>query len=302
LRALVTATLLFVPFRGGAPGSGRTRYDAPVNVFQIEDPDDERLSDYRGVRDPDLVTRKRLFVAEGRLVVRRLLDSSRVTARSAMVTRPALAAIEDALAAHPSLPVYVVPQPIMDGITGFNIHRGCLALGERPAPRAWPEIVAGGRRVVVLERVGNADNVGSIFRNAAAFGAAAVLLGPACADPLYRKAIRTSMGAVLTLPFAAAVPWPDALRQLRDAGWDILAMTPSRSAQPLRALGPGRSGSRIAIVVGHEGEGLTSDALDACTHHARIPLADDVDSLNVATAAAIALYELGIGSQESEGR
>jgi tRNA G18 (ribose-2'-O)-methylase SpoU len=269
-----------------------------VNVVEIEDADDERVSAYRGVRDPDLAAASGVFVAEGRLVVRRLLESSRLTARSAMVTRPALAAIEDALAAHPSLPVYVVSQPIMDGITGFNIHRGCLALGERPAPHAWPGIVAGGRRVVVLERVGNADNVGAIFRNAAAFGAAAVLLGPACADPLYRKAIRTSMGAALTVPFAAAAPWPDALRRLRDHGWETVAMTPSRTAQPLRALAPALAGSRVALVVGHEGEGLTPDALDACTHHARIPLNESIDSLNVATAAAIALYDLGLVTQD----
>src|SRR6185503_18953736 len=135
---------------------------------------------------------------------------------------------------RPALPVFVVPQPVMNAITGFNIHRGCLAIGERPAPARWQELAAitnhkspTANVLAVLERVANADNVGGVFRSAAAFGASAVLIDPASTDPLYRKAIRTSMGASLQLPFARADPWPDALIDLRALGFAVIAMTPA---------------------------------------------------------------------------
>jgi tRNA G18 (ribose-2'-O)-methylase SpoU len=187
--------------------------------------------------------------------------------------------------------VYIVGQRVMNGITGFNIHRGCLALGERRAPSDWRELAAGCRRVIILERLGNADNVGSIFRSAAAFGVDGVLLGPACADPLYRKAIRTSMGAALAIPFAHAEPWPAALAHLREDGWAVLGLSPG-ATQTLQSVSSELRGRRTALVVGHEGEGLTAEALAACGADARIPMAVGTDSLNAATATAIALYEL----------
>jgi tRNA G18 (ribose-2'-O)-methylase SpoU len=143
----------------------------------------------------------------------------------------------------------------------------------------------------VLERVGNVDNVGSIFRSARAFGVDGVLLQEDCADPLYRKAIRTSMAATLTLPYARA-PWPDALRELEEQGWATIAMTPVDGAPPLHDVARDLPGRSIAIVLGHEGDGLTAEAMAACTHRARIAIAREVDSLNVGTAAAIALYAL----------
>jgi tRNA G18 (ribose-2'-O)-methylase SpoU len=146
-------------------------------------------------------------------------------------------------------------------------------------------------RLVVLERVGNVDNVGAIFRNAAAFNVDGVLLQADCADPLYRKAIRTSMAASLRLPYAT-VPWPDTLRELGRQGWATVAMTPAREAPLLEQVAPSLGDRPVAIVLGHEGEGLTNDACRACTHRARIAMADGVDSVNVATAAAIALYEI----------
>ena len=146
----------------------------------------------------------------------------------------------------------------------------------------------------MLERVGNADNVGAIFRNASAFGAGGVLLQSDCADPLYRKSIRTSMAATLSMPFAAAEPWPAVLDELRGTGWMTVAMTPAGDAS-VRAAAQELAGSRIAIVLGHEGEGLTPGAMAACTRRARIPMAPGVDSVNVAVAAAIALYEMGSG-------
>jgi len=268
-----------------------------VTVVRIESDADERLSDFRNIPDPDLLVRRGLFVAEGRLVVARLLASGLET-RALLVTEAALASIDEETV-NGGLPVYVVPQAVMNSVAGFNFHRGCLAIAVRPPARDWRELVAESERrdpahmptLVVLERVGNVDNVGAIFRNAAAFGVDGVLLQADCADPLYRKAIRTSMAASLKIPYAQ-VPWPDALCELRDAGWATIAMTPAGDAPRLPDVA-GRLGSRsIAIVLGHEGDGLTGEANRACTHRARIAMAEGVDSVNVATAASIALYEI----------
>jgi tRNA G18 (ribose-2'-O)-methylase SpoU len=262
-------------------------------LIRVEDPHDERLEAYRNVPDHELLVERGLFVAEGRLVVRRLIEAQRFAVRSVMVTEPALVPLHELLDRRHDLPVYVVPQAVMNGITGFNMHRGCLALGERPQPSRWQDLMRGARRAIALERIGNADNVGAVFRSASAFGLDTVLLEPTCTDPLYRKAVRTSMGAALTMPFARAEPWPDVLRELRRDGWTVLAMTPAASAPALREIGPALRLQPVVVVVGHEGEGLSEAALGACTHHARIPMMNNVDSLNVATAAAIALYELG---------
>ena len=250
--------------------------------------DDPRLDDYRNVPDHEMLRARGLFIAEGRYVVRRLLES-RFHTRSVLVTPPACEALRDIVDRALDLPVYVVSQETMNGIAGFDIHRGCVAAGERPAAPAWQDIATGASLVVVLERVSNPDNVGAIFRNAVAFGAGAVLLGPACADPLYRKAIRTSMAASLRVPFAAMTDWPGDLTRLRAAGFRLLALTPAHDSQPLRE---SDTSGPVALVVGHEGDGLSSEALAAATVRVRIPMTADVDSLNVATAAAIALYEM----------
>ena len=262
-------------------------------VYAIDDLADARLDEYRNIPDPDLVTRSGLFVAEGRLVVRRLLLESVLQTRSVMVTRNACESLEAAFRARPDVPVYVVPQALIGRITGFNIHRGCLAVGDRPRQAPWLDIAAPATTIVALERVANADNVGGVFRNALAFGVGAVLLDPASTDPLYRKAIRTSMGASLLVPFARMEPWLDALHELRRQGVLLVALTPSAMAAPLRECAVHVRGRRAAIVLGHEGDGLTMAALAACDHHARIPMVSGVDSLNVASAAAIALYALG---------
>jgi tRNA G18 (ribose-2'-O)-methylase SpoU len=231
-------------------------------------------------------------VAEGRLVVRRLIEAHRFAVRSVMVTDAALVPLRELLDTRSELPVYLVPQTLMNGITGFNMHRGCLAIGERLGPPHWRDLMNGAHRAVALERIGNADNVGSIFRSASAFGVDAVLLERNCIDPLYRKAIRTSMGAALTMMYAEAEPWPDVLRQLGRDGWVVMGMTPSPTALPVRPLALTISDRPVVVVVGNEGDGLSEAALDACTHRARIPMTNTVDSLNVATATAIALYEL----------
>lgn len=259
-------------------------------VLRVDDAADPRLADYGGIPEPELARSRGVFVAEGRLVVRRLLESRFVT-RSVMVTATALEPVRDLTDARPELPVFLVPSDVMNTVAGFNIHRGCLAIGERPAPTPWHEAVSGTSPLLVLERVGNADNVGALFRAAAAFGAGGVLLDPHCADPLYRKAIRTSMGAALQVPFAAEVPWPATLLGLRDQGWTVIGLSLAAS-EPLHAVLAAARGTRVALVVGHEGEGLTTDGAGACSRLAHIPMTGAVDSLNVAMAAGIALYEL----------
>jgi tRNA G18 (ribose-2'-O)-methylase SpoU len=266
----------------------------PMPVLSVDDAGDPRLADYIGIPDPHLARGRGVFVAEGRLVVHRLLASRFVT-RSVMVTPAALDGVAGELEGRPCLPVFVVPQAVMNAVAGFNIHRGCLAIGERPAPATWQDVAGGppttGSALVALEHVGNADNVGATFRAAAAFGAGGVLLDGGCADPLYRKAIRTSMGAALHVPFAHDVPWTDALAGLRREGWDVVGLTPAAGARPAREVFADTRGARVVLVLGHEGDGISAATAAACTHLARIPMTAAVDSLNVAMAAGIALYE-----------
>ena len=258
-------------------------------MVPIADVADPRLDDYRNIPDPELLRERGIFIAEGRHVVRRLLESTRFRTRSLLLTSPAHTSLEDVLAHKSDVPVYVVGPDVMNAVAGFHIHRGCLAVGERPQHVPWRNLVRDARLVVVLERVSNADNVGGIFRNAAAFGVEAVLLGPACADPLYRKTIRTSMAASLRVPFARFDEWPADLQHLRASGFTLIALAPGVE-QPFSAADVAQP-ERAAFLLGHEGEGLSREALEAADVRARIRMTDGVDSLNVATAAAIALYE-----------
>ena len=251
-----------------------------------------RLDDFRNVPDAELVRRRGIFVAEGRLVVRRLMTESTFVTRSVMLTEAACEGMMDLFESRPEVPAYVVPQAVMDSVAGFHVHRGCLAVGEYPGPRPWADIVAEHLTVLALERIANPDNVGGIFRCAAAFTAGAVLFDEATTDPLYRKAIRTSMGASLVVPFARVERWPDVLDELGARGFAVVAMTPAPSAPALHETAIAIAGRPVALVLGHEGDGLSASALAACEFHARIPMTSDVDSLNVATTAAIALYEL----------
>jgi len=260
----------------------------------IDDLDDPRIAAYRGISDPDLLRAHGVFVAEGRQVVRRLLASARDRTRSVLVSPAALESLRDMLDTQGPLPVFVMPADRMTALVGFNIHRGCLAIGERQpsaSAEAWWHQAAGSRLVVVAERVGNADNMGALFRNALAFGAGGILLSPGCCDPLYRKSIRVSMGAVLGLPYAVDDRWPDGLRRLREEGVRTLALTPGPTALDLDdALSAIPPGSTVALLVGHEGDGLSDEAMDAADARVRIALSPGVDSLNVATAAGIALH------------
>jgi tRNA G18 (ribose-2'-O)-methylase SpoU len=269
-----------------------------VPVIAVDAATDERLSGYRAVSDPALARGRGLFVAEGRRVVERLLHSPTLQVESVLVTAPAYAALQAsgvALAARPDVTVYVASQDVMNEVAGFHIHRGCLALAVRPALPPWETLAGRGRTLVVLERLGDADNVGSTFRSAAAFGVDAVLLGPGCADPLYRKAIRTSMGAALSIRFAyvdtPAQPWPMGLQTLRDGGWHVVGLTPRADCPPLWETAVAGA-DRLALVFGHEGDGLSPQALRRCTSLARIPMAPGVDSLNVGVSVGVALYEV----------
>ncbi len=264
------------------------------NVETVEDPEDPRLTDYREIRDAERRRRTGTFIAEGRQVVRRLLDVGRYRARSALVTPPALDALGGPLA-DARVPTYLVRQDIVNAIVGIEFHHGCLAVGERGAEQT-PEAVlaeARGASVVLLEGLGDASNVGAIFRNALAFGAGAALLSPGTADPLYRKAIRVSAGAAVVLPFARLDDWPRGLRRLRDGGYTLLALTPRAEAVDISALGTRcPRPSRVALLLGTEGRGLSAGALAAADLQVRIPMAPEMDSLNVAAAGAVALHWL----------
>jgi tRNA G18 (ribose-2'-O)-methylase SpoU len=256
-------------------------------VIHVTSIDDLRVAAYRHIADPRQLLDLGLFVAEGRLVVRRLIDLQHWEIESILVTQTAAEALIDMLP-KTDAPVYVGGQEVMNELAGFNIHRGCLALVRRPATPTLDRIAAGPlSRVLVLEGVNNPDNVGGLFRSAAAFDIDLVVLGPNSGDPLYRKAIRTSMGATLSLPFVQAPQWPGAIADLRTDGFTVVALTPALDAAPLEDV---RQVPKLALLVGSEGSGLTPEALAASTLLARIPMTPDVDSLNVTTAASIAMY------------
>jgi tRNA G18 (ribose-2'-O)-methylase SpoU len=225
-------------------------------------------------------------------VVLRLLDARRYRARSAMVTPPALEALGPALDAA-GVRTFLVRLEIVKAIVGIEFHHGCLAVGERGLEPSPDAVFAEARtdRVVVLEDLGDASNVGAIFRNALALHAGAVLLSPGTADPLYRKAIRVSAGAAVALPFARLPDWPRDLKRVRDAGYTLVALTPREDAVDIAAVAPDLP-ARLALLLGTEGRGLSAEALAAADLHVRIPMSPAMDSLNVATASAVALQML----------
>jgi len=250
---------------------------------RITDPADPRLAPYRDLRDGGLAARRGLFVAEGRPLVRRLLAGARFRTHSVLATEPMAEALRDVV---DGVPLYVVDEATIRSVVGFAFHRGCLALGERGVPDAI-EPLLGGRRLVVLERVTNPDNVGAVFRSAAALGADGVLLSPGCGDPLYRKAVRVSMGAALRLPFATSTDWPADLDRLRARGFTLVALTPDGDVDVAAVAGP-----RVAVILGAEGDGVSAPLRALADARAAIPMAPGDHSLNVAVACAIALHQL----------
>ena len=264
-------------------------------VERIEGANDPRAAAYRDLRDGELVRAKGLFVAEGRLVLRRVIEDARFLVQSVLVNDAALDDLSAPLASIANdVPILVCSPGDLAGIAGYQVHRGCLALVHRPPPVPIDEVVAAARTLIVLEGVSNADNVGGVFRNAAAFGVDAALMSPTCCDPLYRKAIRTSMGAALRVPFARAgdQDWPGVLMRVRAAGFTIVALTPREPSETLDAFAARPRPRKVALVVGTEGAGLTPAVESTADYRVRIPISDAVDSLNLAVAAGIALYAL----------
>jgi tRNA G18 (ribose-2'-O)-methylase SpoU len=271
-----------------------------MSVERLIGTDDPRIADYRDIVDAELMRSRGLFVAEGRLIVRRLIEGRRYLLRSVLVSDAAYRALEGVLApVAAETPVYICDAAEFHGITGHDIHRGCLALADRPSARSVGDLLStpapgvsplSTATFVVLEGITNPDNVGGVFRNAAAFGADAVVLSSTCCDPLYRKAIRTSMATTLRVPYARAERWPGDLDQLRAHGFTIVALTPGEPSITLDELAQLPRPSKMAWLVGTEGDGLTAFAVSFADHLVRIPIAPEVDSLNLAVAVGIALY------------
>ena len=260
-------------------------------VHLITDPDDERLGDYRALTDLELRTRWEpphgLFIAEGELVLRRALRAG-YRPRSYLIDAKRVGQLADLAG---DVPVYAATPDVLTRTTGFHVHRGVLASFHRTPARTADEVLAAARRVAILEDVNNHTNIGAVFRGAAALGVDAVLLSPTCADPLYRRSVRVSMGEVFAVPYARLEPWPDGLARVRAAGFTVVALTPAPDAVPLQRLTESQR-ERPALLLGAEGPGLSGEALAASDVPVRIPMRRGVDSLNVAAAAAVAFWEL----------
>jgi tRNA G18 (ribose-2'-O)-methylase SpoU len=264
-----------------------------ARLVRVDDASDSRLADYVSLRDVQL--RKRLevdrgvFVAEGEKVVRRAVAAGHRVLSFLMAERW-LDSLRDELAATGDVPCYVVDDAVAEQVTGFHVHRGALAVLQRPLLRSVEEVVAGARRVVVLEDIVDHTNVGAVFRSAAALGVDALLLSPRCADPLYRRSVKVAMGAVFAVPWTRLPTWYDALPALSADGFTTVALTPAGDAMELACLSERVAGRRLALVIGGEGHGLSARWLSAADLRVAIPMANGIDSLNVAAAAAIACY------------
>ena len=261
---------------------------------EIDDADDPRLADYRGLTDVRLRTTWEpphgVFIAESDTVIRRALSAG-YRARS-MVMAPEWLERMSALVADVDAPVYSAPYDVLRELTGFHVHRGALASFHRKPVPSVGDVIAGARRVAVLEDMVSHTNLGAVFRCAAGLGMDAVVLSPSCADPLYRRAVRVSMGEVFAVPYARAETWPSALDELAASGYDVLALTPAADALGLRELVV-HDDDRLAVLLGTEGPGLSDAAMSRATVKVRIPMSAGVDSLNVAAAAAITFWTVG---------
>ena len=259
-------------------------------LIRIDDPDDPRIAGFRDIRERDLTGRQGLFVAEGEVVLN-VLTSGRSLCRpvALLLDRKRVEALSGVIARLDSdTPVHVADQAVLDAIAGFHLHRGILALGEKPPALSLEACLAGiGPEAVVVAAcgIGNHDNMGGLFRNAAAFGASAVLLDAQCCDPFYRKAIRVSVGAVLRTPMATGLDALAMVDGLKAAGFEVMALTPAAS-QPLDQT---PRGGRMAIVLGPEGPGLSAAVMARC-RPVGIPMSGGFDSLNVSVASGIALH------------
>ena len=282
-------------------------------VIPLADPADPRLADYADVKErqlavefgsegatevtsPDAPHGK--FYAEGKVVLHHLVRCDYPTL-SVLVTPAQLEVNAQDLARLPeTVPIYTLPHQMMEGVIGFTIHRGLLAIGARKKPLTVEQLLTTARQhggpLIVLEDLSNHDNIGAIFRNAAALDASGILLSPRCADPLYRKSLRVSVGLALRVPWATSQNWPDDMALLHNFGFQTLALTPNGERSLADIANPNRKDyvRAAALMIGAEGPGLRPQTLQAASHRVTIPMAAGVDSLNAATACAVALYEL----------
>lgn len=263
-----------------------------AEIVRLEDLDDPRLRDYLDLRDVQMRLKHEvsggIFLAEGEKVVRRAVESGH-TPRSFLMAPKWLDGLADILDSTDA-PCFVLSEKDIERVTGFHVHRGALAALERRALPTPQQVLADARRVVVIEDLADHTNVGAIFRSVAALGFDAVLLSPRCADPLYRRAIKVSMGSVFWLPYARVDDWYAAPELLREAGYTTYAMTLADDSVPIDTVP--RDVERLAVIVGSEGHGLTAHWEKGADHRITIPMAADIDSLNVAASVAVACWEL----------
>jgi tRNA G18 (ribose-2'-O)-methylase SpoU len=260
-----------------------------AKTISITSSDDPRLADYQSLTDVALRRKvepeQGLFIAEGEKVVRRAVAAG-YEVRSLLASPARAVELADLPGVHS-----VAGYAVLQAVTGFHVHRGVLAAMARRQLPTLQQVQAGAHRLMVLEELSSTTNLGAVFRSAAALGMDGVILAPTCGDPLYRRAVRVSMGQVFAVPYARCSTWPQPLGELRSAGWRLLALTPRAEATVIDEVRHG-PGDRLALLVGAEGAGLSGEALAAATEWVRIPMAHGVDSLNVAAAAAVAAYAL----------
>ncbi len=278
-----------------------------LQIGEVTSPTDGRIGDYLNLKDVALRRRiepeRGLYMAESTYVIQRALAAGHVP-RSFLTSWQHLPIIKDVVAQLPTestggqaevIPVFVAPDAVLEQITGFRVHRGALAAMQRPALPSVAEILGNGldarRRIVVLEDIVDHTNVGAIFRSVAALGADGVLITPQCADPLYRRSVRVSMGTVFAIPWTRIESWPSGIEQLRDAGYTTAALALGEESLNLTEFAA-QNPERVALVLGTEGDGLQKRTLAQCDVAVRIPMRPDVDSLNVAAACAVALWAL----------
>ncbi len=269
-----------------------------TGVERVDRVDDERLADYVGLTDVALRSRREpelgLYLAESDKVVTRALDAGHAPRSLLLADRwvePLAPLVERVLAT--GAPVYAGEPGVLEQVTGFNVHRGAIASMHRPPLRPLEDVLTGARRVVVLEDVVDHTNVGAAFRSVAALGADAVLVTPRCADPLYRRSVRVSMGTVFQVPWTRVDPWPGGVEQLRAAGFVVAALALAPGAVTLDELAADPP-ERLALVLGTEGDGLAPATLSAADVVVRIPMTGGVDSLNVAAATAVAVWAVRV--------
>ena len=264
-----------------------------MTIRHLADLSDPALQDYRDLTDVALRRRvepeRGLYIAESHPVIERALAIGHEP-RSFLASEKWLPALEPLIADWPDVPVLVGSEALLEEVTGFPIHRGALAAMRRPELPSVDVVIAGARRVAVLEDLVNHTNVGAVFRSAAAMGVDAVLVSPRCADPLYRRAVRVSMGTVFQVPWTRLEPWPEGLDMLREAGFVVAALALDEEAVPLDAFVAAGLPERLALMVGAEGDGLSRGAMTGADVTVMIPMAGGVDSLNVAAASAVAFW------------